>query len=46
LWLPADLPPGAYALRAGLYTPGDGVRLGVIGGGDAAELRTISIENP
>jgi len=46
LWLPADLPPGAYALRAGLYTPGDGVRLPLVGGGDSANLGAMPIGNP
>mgnify|MGYP000535012143 CR=1 FL=1 len=46
LWLPADLPPGEVALRAGLYTPGDGVRLPLVGGGDSADLGAMPIGNP
>jgi hypothetical protein len=38
LALPPDLPPGNYRLRVGLYTLETGARLGVVGGGDSAEL--------
>ena len=47
--LPADLPPGTYTLRAGLYDPQSGARLPLTAvnnqpaTGDAADLGTIEI---
>jgi hypothetical protein len=47
--LPADLPPGTYTLRAGLYDPQSGARLLLTtldsqpAAGDAAELGTIEL---
>jgi len=43
LSLPPDLPPGDYVLKAGLYLPGTGARLAVIGEGDHITLETIHI---
>jgi hypothetical protein len=37
------LPPGDYVLKAGLYLPGTGARLAVIGEGDHITLETIHI---
>lgn len=42
--LPADLAPGAYTVRLGLYLPPDGPRLPLITGGDSVTLGTVTVE--
>jgi len=44
LTLPADLPPGRYTVRLGLYTADDGRRLPVTGGAPAADHFILPIE--
>ncbi|MCK6627081.1 MAG: DUF2723 domain-containing protein [Anaerolineae bacterium] len=43
LTLPADLPPGQYTLRIGLYLPPTGPRLPVLPTGDYMEIGTIEV---
>ncbi len=43
LTLPADLPPGSYRLRLGLYRPSDGVRLTSPGYPDGAMIAPITL---
>jgi hypothetical protein len=43
LLLPANLPPGDYRLRVGLYRPESGERLSVAGGGDSVELGPVEL---
>jgi hypothetical protein len=46
LSLPADLPPGRYFLRIGLYRPASGERLLVSTGGDSLLLATLLVGQP
>jgi hypothetical protein len=43
LHLPADLPPGDYPLRLGLYRPETGERVPLVSGADAVELGTVDV---
>ncbi len=43
LLFPTSLPPGEYLLRAGWYSPGDGSRVLLDDGSDAANLGTIVV---
>ena len=41
--LPADLPPGQYAVEVGLYHLGTGERIRIVGGGDSLVVGRASV---
>lgn len=44
--VPANIAPGRYTLRLGVYAPEDGTRLAVMSGGDAYVLATFMVDQP